>query len=162
MPQDIRAFEPCVDPKHFTYYYNLSCTNLLVAMASKNYRILIVDDLADNSFMLKTLLESEGYTIDIADSGPSAWEKLQALPPDLVLLDVMMPELNGYELTRRIRRDDQLHSTPVVLITAYVEACRIKGLAAGANDFIRKPIDIGELFSRIETLLQHKSSPHSY
>lgn len=118
------------------------------------HRILVVDDVTDNTFMLKSFLESEGYQVDVADSGVSALEKMQAERPNLVLLDVMMPEMNGYELTQRIRRDETLRSIPVVLISAYVEACRIKGLAAGATDFVRKPIDFDNLRSIIDQFIR--------
>jgi len=94
----------------------------------------------------------------MADSGAVALEKMHITPPNLVLLDVMMPEVNGYEITRIIRRDSQLSSIPVILITAHIEACRIKGLAAGATDFVRKPIDFEELLAKIQSLLQYRGS----
>ena len=128
----------------------------------KEYRLLVVDDIADNSFMLTTFLESEGYLVDVANSAKSALQKMQANPPDLILLDVMMPDMNGYELTRKIRRDSQMRSIPVVLVTAHIQACRIKGLAVGATDFIYKPIDLNELSARLEQILQRHSSHNSY
>jgi CheY-like chemotaxis protein len=131
-------------------------------MPSESYRVLIVDDVADNLFMLQNFLESEGYTVDVAHSGAIALDKMQTSAPDLVLLDVMMPEVNGYELTRKIRRDPKLHSLPVVLLTAQVESCRIKGLAAGASDFVRKPVDLEVLHNIIKTLLERKSSREPY
>ncbi|MBD2056636.1 response regulator [Oculatella sp. FACHB-28] len=131
-------------------------------MSSESYRILIVDDVADNLFLLQNFLESEGYTIDVASSGAIALDKMQASPPDLVLLDVMMPEVNGYELTRKIRRDPNLHALPVVLFTAHIESCRIKGLAVGASDFVRKPIDFEVLHDIIKTLLERKSARKPY
>jgi CheY-like chemotaxis protein len=127
-------------------------------MPSHDSQILIVDDVADNLFILKAFLESEGFAIEMADSGAVALEKMHITPPNLVLLDVMMPEVNGYEITRIIRRDSQLSSIPVILITAHIEACRIKGLAAGATDFVRKPIDFEELLAKIQSLLQYRGS----
>jgi CheY-like chemotaxis protein len=124
-------------------------------MSSKSYRILIVDDVVDNALLLQAFLESEGHTVDIADSADLALEKLAASSFDVALLDVMMPKMNGYELTRAIRRDEKLRTVRVILVTAYIDACRIKGLAAGANDFVRKPIDFEELRSKIENLLQY-------
>ncbi|HEY9698686.1 MAG TPA: response regulator [Trichocoleus sp.] len=132
-------------------------------MASKKeYRILVVDDIADNSFLLTTFLESEGYTVDVATSGKTAFQKMQSHPPDLVMLDVMMPDMNGYELTRKIRHDSQLRSIPVVLVTAHIQSCRIKGIAVGATDFIYKPIDLSELGSRLERILQHQNARSAY
>jgi two-component system sensor histidine kinase/response regulator len=124
--------------------------------------ILIVDDLADNLFMLKTFLELQGYSVDTAERGASALEQAQDTLPDLILLDVMMPEMDGYEVTRAIRRHRDLQEIPVILITAYTDTCRIKGLAAGATDFVRKPIDLDELLDKIQTLLTRKRSQPDY
>ncbi|MBF2075678.1 MAG: response regulator [Synechococcales cyanobacterium C42_A2020_086] len=120
-------------------------------------RILVVDDLADNIFLLKTFLESEGYQVDVADTASLALDKLTISPPDLLLLDVMMPHMDGYELTRKIRRDDRLRSLPIVLMTAHAELCRIKGLAVGATDFVRKPIRFEVLHATIQNLLTARS-----
>ncbi len=126
--------------------------------------ILIVDDLADNVIMLQAFLEMQGYGVETADSGKLALEKAEAFPPDLILLDVMMPDMDGYEVTRFIRRHPALHEIPVVLITAYTDTCRIKGLAVGATEFVRKPIDFDELLTKIETLLAYKKPevPYSF
>lgn len=129
----------------------------------KDHRILVVDDIPDNRFFLKTLLEAEGYCVDVADTGRAALEKMQISPPDLILLDIMMPNMDGYELTRRIRQNPQFCSLPVVLITAHGEMCRIKGLAVGATDFVRKPFNFEALLRTIENLLiaKVKKSRHS-
>lgn len=124
--------------------------------------ILIVDDLADNVFMLQAFLEIQGYSVEAADNGSSALKKAEASPPDLILLDVMMPDMDGYEVTRSIRRHPVLQEIPVVLITAYTDTCRIKGLAVGATDFVRKPIDFDELLAKIETLLTYKKPEPAY
>ena len=123
-------------------------------LPSQNPRILVVDDLADNLFLLQTVLETEGYDVDTADNGSLALAKIEAEPPDLVLLDVMMPGMNGFEVTRRIRQNSKLPFIPILLITAYEEASVIEGLEIGANDFIRKPIDFDELLARIKPFLQ--------
>lgn len=128
----------------------------------KSYRILVVDDVADNLFLLQTFLETEEFAVDVADHADAALEIIQAFPPDLILMDVMMPDVNGYELTRKIRRDRAFCSIPIVLITASVEACRIKGIAAGATDFIRKPVDLEDLLTIIERLLQLRNSQSSH
>jgi CheY-like chemotaxis protein len=128
-------------------------------MSYSTPHILIVDDLVDNLFMLKTFLELQGYSVDVADNGTSALEQAQASPPDLILLDVMMPEMDGYEVTRSIRRNSNLNEIPIVLITAYTDTCRIRGLAVGATDFVRKPIDFDELLDKIETILTHRKIP---
>jgi CheY-like chemotaxis protein len=126
-------------------------------MASNKRHILVVDDVVDNTFLVTAFLESEGYSVDVANTASVALERMQLQRPDLVLLDVMMPMMDGYELTRIIRQDSKLKAIPVVLITAYPQMCRIKGLAAGATDFVRKPIDFEQLHSLIQRILTAKT-----
>jgi CheY-like chemotaxis protein len=121
-------------------------------------RILVVDDLEDNLFLLETILTEEGYEVDTALNGKSALTKVESSPPDLVLMDAMMPGMDGYEVTRRIRQNKKLPFIPILLLTAYVEADAPKGLELGANDFIRKPIDYDELMARIKAFLRLKGS----
>jgi len=111
--------------------------------------ILVVDDLADNRFLLKAILEAEGYNVELASSGAAALAQAEAVLPKLMLLDVMMPEMSGYEVTQRVRQSTKLASLPVVLITAYGQESAKTGKAAGANDFICKPFDFDELIQRI-------------
>jgi len=111
--------------------------------------ILVVDDLADNRFLLKAILEAEGYNVEVASNGMMALAQAEAMPPKLMLLDVMMPDMSGYEVTQRIRQSAQLANLPVVLITAHGKEDAIIGKAAGANDFICKPFDFDELIQRI-------------
>ncbi|MDX2240355.1 MAG: response regulator [Leptolyngbyaceae cyanobacterium bins.302] len=118
------------------------------------FHILIVDDLGDNLFLLQTVLEAEGYEVDTADNGASALEKVQTSPPDLILMDVMMPDMNGYEVTQRIRQNPSIPFIPILLVTAHEDANDIQGLALGANDFIRKPIEFDKLLTRIAAFLQ--------
>jgi CheY-like chemotaxis protein len=120
-------------------------------------RILVVDDLADNLFLLQTLLETEGYRVETANDGRSALAKLQTTPPDLVLLDVMMPGMNGFEVTQQIRQHQQLSSLPILLITAHSEAKAEEGLSVGADDFITKPIDFDDLMQRVQKFLNSDS-----
>lgn len=120
-------------------------------LSSREKYILVVDDLADNLFLLKTILESEGYTVDVASNGKAALDKVQSVLPDLMLLDVMMPDMTGYEVTQRIRQSDRLSSIPIVLITAHDEASLDQGQAVGADGFIRKPIDFDELLARVRS-----------
>jgi CheY-like chemotaxis protein len=123
---------------------------------SKKYQILLVDDVADNLSLLKAFLELEGYTVETAENGSVALEKMRDSVPDLVLLDVMMPGMDGYAVTKAIRRNDRLRTVPIVLITAHIDACRIKGLAVGATDFIRKPIVLEELLANIQRILNFR------
>jgi CheY-like chemotaxis protein len=114
--------------------------------------ILIVDDIEDNSFLLKTLLEAEGYTVDTVNRGLVALRTIKTQPPDLVLLDVMMPDMNGYEVTQRIREDPSLADVQIVLVTAYTDISEDEAMAMGANAFVRKPIDIKQLLAIVKTL----------
>lgn len=118
--------------------------------------ILIVDDLADNLFLLQVILEAEGYIVISASDGTSALAAIQASSPDLVLLDVMMPDLDGFEVTRRIRQNPQFLHLPILLVTAHADLKASNGLNIGADDFIRKPIDPEELLIRVEAALRLK------
>ncbi|GET37161.1 response regulator [Microseira wollei] len=124
-------------------------------------RILVVDDIEDNLVLLQAILTDEGYEVDVAKNGKSALTKVETSPPDLVLMDAMMPGMDGYEVTRRIRQNKKLAFIPILMITAYEDAAA-KGLDLGANDFIRKPIDYDELLARVKASLRLKdmmSSP---
>jgi CheY-like chemotaxis protein len=119
-------------------------------------RILVVDDIADNLLLLQTILESEGYQVELANSGQAALNKIKTAPPDLVLLDVMMPEMNGFQVTQQVRQDPSLPFIPILLVTGYTEPTPAEGYDVGADGFIRKPIDFDELLNRIRSILQPK------
>lgn len=121
-------------------------------------RLLIVDDVPDNLFLVRTILEEEGYEIIAASNGHEALKIIESEPIDLVLLDVMMPLMDGYEVTRRIRAMKDLPFIPILLITAYDRANAVKGLDLGADEFIRKPIEADELLARVRSLLRLKHS----
>lgn len=123
-------------------------------------RILAVDDSKDNLILVQTILESEGYDIDLVTDGITALQRVEQCPPDLILLDVMMPGIDGYEVTRRIRNHPNLNVNyiPILLITAFHESSVVQGLDAGADDFIRKPFDTDELLARVRSLLRLKHS----
>jgi CheY-like chemotaxis protein len=122
--------------------------------ASSADRILVVDDLPDNYVLLQTVLESEGYQVEIADNGAAALASVESHPPDLILLDVMMPEMNGFEVTRRIRQNTDLPFIPILLVTGYSEPTPAEGFDVGADGFIRKPIDFDYLLERVRAILQ--------
>ncbi|NJN01122.1 MAG: hybrid sensor histidine kinase/response regulator [Leptolyngbyaceae cyanobacterium SL_1_1] len=120
--------------------------------------ILVVDDSPDNLFLVQTILEEEGYQLAFAVDGLTALEKIRQSPPSLVLLDVMMPGMNGYEVTQKIRSNPNLPFIPILLVTAHEESSVVKGLDTGADDFIRKPFDMDELLARVRALLRLKHS----
>jgi two-component system sensor histidine kinase/response regulator len=129
----------------------------MVALMNKSAtpadRILVVDDIPDNSFLLKVILEGEGYRVEVADSGCAALAQIKAKPPDLVLLDVMMPDMSGFEVTRQIRQNRQLPFIPILLITAHDQPKASEGFDVGADGFLRKPIESEELISRVHSIL---------
>jgi len=121
-----------------------------------NATILVVDDVAANIRLLAAVLELEGYTVAPAESGPAALERLAAGDIDLVLLDVQMPGMNGYEVCRRIREDDATAVVPVVMVTAAGDEQRVNAIEAGADDFIVRPLNQAELLARVRSLLRIK------
>ncbi|MDZ8051773.1 MAG: response regulator [Aulosira sp. ZfuVER01] len=129
------------------------------SQTSRSDKILVVDDSPDNVFLIKTILEEEGYTISTAENGVSALAQLEASPCDLVLLDLMMPGMDGYEVTKRIRDNASMQQyIPILLITAHDAPNVAKGLDLGADDFIRKPVTVDELLARVRSLLRLKHS----
>lgn len=132
--------------------------NSVLNRPSKIDHILVVDDSPDNLFLVQTILEEEGYQITLAEDGKTALAQMDASPPDLVLLDVMMPDMDGFEVTRRIRENPNLPFMPILLITAFDQPSVVKGLDTGADDFIRKPVEVDELLARVRSLLRLKHS----
>jgi len=117
--------------------------------------ILIVDDTVANLDLLKAVLESHSYEVKTASSGPQALASIKESIPDLVVLDVMMPEMSGYEVCQAIRQDPLTKSLPVLMLSALDPALeKVKGLEAGADDFLGKPLNQAELFARIDSLLR--------
>ena len=118
--------------------------------------ILAVDDSPDNLFLIETILDEVEYDLTCAQDGREALCKVEQSPPDLILLDIMMPGMSGYEVTRQIREDSSLPYIPILLVTAHDQTSLVEGLDAGADDFIRKPFDIEELQARMRSLLRLK------
>ena len=121
--------------------------------------VLIIEDDKNIQDLLKLYLEKEGYGVTVADDGGQGLAKFRSLKPELVLLDVMMPVLNGWEVCKAIRAES---NTPVIMLTAKGELDdKITGLKAGADDYVTKPFEMRELIARIEAVLRRSDSQNA-
>ena len=123
-----------------------------------SYKVLVVDDTPANVKLLADLLKVKGYEVSTAANGEEGLAKVAAEHPDIVLLDIMMPGMSGYDVCRTIRANPGTALLPVVLVTSLdPNQERVKGMEAGADDFLQKPINQQELFARVKSLLRVKS-----
>jgi two-component system alkaline phosphatase synthesis response regulator PhoP len=121
------------------------------------HRILIVEDNPDLAFGLRNNLEIEGYDITVAEDGLAGLNQARTIRPDLIILDLMMPGLDGYRVLRALR--DEGNSTPVLILSAKgEEADKVRGFRMGADDFVTKPFSLLELLARVEALLRRASA----
>jgi putative two-component system response regulator len=121
-------------------------------------KILVVDDEERNLRLMEALLTPLGHEVILALNGEEALEKVREIPPDLILLDVMMPKMDGFELSRRLKGDEETAIIPIIMVTALEEVeDRIEALEAGADDFLSKPVDKTELKARVQSLLKVKA-----
>jgi putative two-component system response regulator len=123
----------------------------------KPSKILVVEDDVMNSRLLTTILTRLGYTVETAFDGITGFEKAESSPPDLILLDLQLPRMDGYEVARRLKLADNTKIIPIVVVSSFAEVeNRVKALDAGADDFLSKPIDQVELRARVQSLLKVK------
>ena len=118
-------------------------------------KILIVDDELDTLLPLKRALEMEDFNVVEAQDGVEALEKVRSEIPDLVLLDLMLPKINGFEVCQRLKRDEATSSIPIIMLTAKGETSdKIEGIEIGADDYVTKPFNLDELKARIKAVLR--------
>ena len=119
-------------------------------------RILVVDDVPQNRRLLEAVLSPLGHVVSSAASGREALDLIAAEPPDLVLLDILMPEMDGYEVCRSLRADPTTQMLPIVMLTSSGDQDKVRSIEAGADDFIARPLDQQELVARVRSLLRIK------
>src|ERR1019366_5754236 len=120
------------------------------ATASGRGFVLVVDDDEQNRSLLRDPLEARGYEIAEAENGLQALQKIAARPPDVILLDLVMPKMDGFEVCRRLKKDPKTAHIPILMVTALsAREDRLMGIQAGANDFLNKPIDIQDVILRV-------------
>jgi putative two-component system response regulator len=121
-------------------------------------RVLVVDDQAENLELLTEMLETEGYEVTTARDGLEAVSRALSSPPDLILMDVTMPGLNGIEACRRLKNEERTRLVPIVLVTGLqAREDRLSGVAAGCDDFLTKPVDSELLLARVRNMVRTKS-----
>jgi len=121
----------------------------------KTPEILVVDDMPANVQVISLILKTKGYKVTVATSGKLALKSVQDNPPDLILLDINMPEIDGYEVCKRLKADEALKDIPVIFITGITDTDdMVKAFSMGAVDYIAKPFQVEEVYARVKTHLR--------
>jgi putative two-component system response regulator len=130
-------------------------------VSAPNSRILIVDDTPANIQSLAAILKEKGYQISVATNGKQALDALARVQPDLILLDVMMPEMDGFQVCAELRRQERTRDIPVILVTAKDDMeTRVIGMKLGVSEFLTKPINKRELFTRVRAQIHQRTLEH--
>lgn len=135
----------------------VSLADTIHGAAPANARVLVVDDDQSMCALFTRMLQSEGYSVDVALDGASALEAVAFCRPDVILLDVALPGVNGFDICRMLRQESVTRLTPIVFVTGLgAREQRVRGLACGADDFLVKPVDREELLARVRSLARMK------
>ncbi|QQS51343.1 MAG: response regulator [Bacteroidota bacterium] len=122
---------------------------------NKDFTILVVDDSTTNVVLLEAILDEKGYQIETALNAKEAYSIIEKQTPDLILLDLLMPKISGFEFLEEIRRNKKTLNTPVIVVSALTDEDNIeKIMSMGAVDFVKKPIDLQYLVDKVESVLQ--------
>jgi DNA-binding response OmpR family regulator len=122
---------------------------------TKDYKILVVDDSTTNVVLLEAILDEKGYKIETALNAKEAYTIIEKETPDLILLDLLMPKISGFDFLEEIRKNQKTKNTPVIVVSALTDEDNVERiLKMGAIDFVKKPIDLQYLVERVESVLQ--------
>src|SRR5215472_8233036 len=128
-----------------------------LAKSTRRGIVLVVDDEEQNRTLLRDPLEVNGFEVIEADNGIKALQKVDEQPPDVILLDLMMPKMDGFEVCRRLKERPNTAHVPILMLTALSERKeRLTGIAAGANDFLTKPVDVHDVILRVGNAVEAK------
>ena len=123
---------------------------------NRDFKILVVNDSTTNVVLLEAILDEKGYQIDTALNAKEASAIIEKDPPDLILLDLLMPKISGFEFLEELRKDEKTKNTPVIVVSALTDEENVeKIMQMGAVDYVKKPIDLQYLVSRVEAVLQN-------
>jgi DNA-binding response OmpR family regulator len=123
--------------------------------ASRDHKILVVDDSTTNVVLLEAILDEKGYQIETALNAKEAYAIIENDSPDLILLDLLMPKISGFDFLEEIRKNEKTRNTPVIVVSALTDEENVeKIMKMGAIDFVKKPIDLQYLVERVENVLQ--------
>jgi two-component system, cell cycle response regulator DivK len=126
---------------------------------NKDYTILVVDDSTTNVVLLEAILDEKGYKIETALNAKEAYTLIEKHTPDLILLDLLMPKISGFDFLQEIRKNETTRTTPVIVISALTDEDNIeKIMSMGAIDFVKKPIDLQYLVDKVESVLEDTHS----
>lgn len=122
-------------------------------------KILVVDDSSSNVLLLQNFFEDEGFEVETSEGGKATFRKIKKFAPDIILLDLMMPKINGFEMFEQIKEDPQIANIPVVFITANKDkAEKQKAMEMGAKDFFTKPLNFDEILSSVDLILHNENN----
>lgn len=150
----------CLKNKFFIIFFTIFKYKFYVMKTANELNILVVDDSTTNIVLLEAILEEKGYKIFTALNVREAYTTIAKHQPDLILLDLLMPKISGFDFLKEIKRRKETKDTPVIIVSALADDENIdKILNMGAIDFVKKPIDLQYLVDKVESVLQKKDNP---